>query len=232
MTFLPDIVESPEPLPDKKGSLGIFQFPCGASESALPPSGRAQAQVLHSRLPSDSVAYSSFFEDYEEDEEEDSSDEELAESTLWELATLLHSNDLPSKNSILPQRPVSIEELEAAFGQHEDTPLWRKHSHDDIAQSPSLLWTPARQVVMRENMFRDVSLAGRRARPNRNEALPSIEIQNLWERSHSAMRDITPSGLWKGTCLHHKPSDTTITTWGPEAFELWQKTGRIPGLRN
>jgi len=48
---------------------------------------------------------SSFFDDYEEDyegESEANSDDDFDESTLWEIATLLDSEDVPSRNSLFP----------------------------------------------------------------------------------------------------------------------------------
>lgn len=48
---------------------------------------------------------SSFFDDYEEDYEGGSganSDDDFDESTLWEIATLLNSEDVPSRNSLFP----------------------------------------------------------------------------------------------------------------------------------
>lgn len=48
---------------------------------------------------------SSFFDDYEEDYEggsEANSDDDFDEATLWEIATLLDSQDVPSRNSLFP----------------------------------------------------------------------------------------------------------------------------------
>ncbi len=48
---------------------------------------------------------SSFFDEYEDDYEEGSevnSDDDFDESTLWEIATLLNSQDVPSRNSLFP----------------------------------------------------------------------------------------------------------------------------------
>ena len=57
---------------------------------------------------------SSFFDDYEEDYEgisEVNSDDDFDESTLWEIATLLDSQDVPSRNSLFPY-PRIIEDYD------------------------------------------------------------------------------------------------------------------------
>lgn len=57
---------------------------------------------------------SSFFEDYDEEDELDyemdpDSDDDFDETTLWEIASMLKTTDLPSKNSLLPPMPSSQE---------------------------------------------------------------------------------------------------------------------------
>jgi hypothetical protein len=56
-------------------------------------------------VPEPAEYSSSFFDDYEEDYEggsEVNSDDDFDESTLWEIATLLDSEDVPSRNSLFP----------------------------------------------------------------------------------------------------------------------------------
>ncbi|KAK0128816.1 hypothetical protein ONS95_000766 [Cadophora gregata] len=125
ITFLPDIVESPVPLPNKRDTLGIFQFPWGETSDqptyqpafnpamisgsvgpALAPNLDARSKELEPDFPEYS---SSFFDDYEEEDEDldIESDDDFDETTLWEIADLLNSRDVPSKDSLLPQ-PRSI----------------------------------------------------------------------------------------------------------------------------
>jgi hypothetical protein len=65
---------------------------------------------------------SSFFDDYDDEDELDNeimdseSDDEFDETTLWEIATLLQSTNIPSKNSLLPPMP----ELEETISNYED----------------------------------------------------------------------------------------------------------------
>ena len=140
VTLLPDIIENPEPLPDK-GTLGIFQFPWGekSDTASLRPSGMFMAMpgTMASGGPSAIAAAnavtkqqqkqqgetdeysSSFFDDYDDDDDivvPDSDNEESSEgeedddgfdeTTLWEIASLLKSDEIPSKNSLF-FRPVS-----------------------------------------------------------------------------------------------------------------------------
>ncbi|KAI8957845.1 hypothetical protein F5Y11DRAFT_65225 [Daldinia sp. FL1419] len=121
VSLLPDILENPEPLPEKRGTLGLFQFPWGEkSESAsiqLPPPTRmytAMPGTMTTGAPATSIFpnsrtsqeddnefTTSFFDDYEAEEEGDNFDsfddfidsdgEDFDENTLWEIASLLRS---------------------------------------------------------------------------------------------------------------------------------------------
>jgi len=131
VTLLPDIVENPEPLPDKRGTLGIFQFPWGersdtasvqptrstmvmAMPGTMTSGGQskiAQAHEHRARQLESAEYSSSFFDDYDdEDQDQDSdfegddSEDDFDETTLWEIANLLKSDSVPSKLSLLPPR--------------------------------------------------------------------------------------------------------------------------------
>ncbi|KAF7877513.1 hypothetical protein EAF04_001190 [Stromatinia cepivora] len=137
ITLLADIVENPEPLPNKRDTLGIFQFPWGErSDAAIPQptynpffqTGPALNAAFDSRsrqLEPRSLEYSStsFFEDYDEEDELDSdiaseSEDEFDETTLWEIASMLKTTDIPSKNSLLP--PVrSSEDIVDDYDDYE-----------------------------------------------------------------------------------------------------------------
>ncbi|PNH70969.1 hypothetical protein VD0001_g6569 [Verticillium dahliae] len=160
VTLLPDIIESPKEIPNRRGTLGIFQFPWGeqsdtatiqmrptmfmAMPGTMSSGGPAIQAVLEARAKQlEAEEYSaSFFDDYDEEDDmvsssdddydyqEDDEDVEEAvpeydedgsdynqegsdddndddvdfdESTLWEIASLLKSDQVPSKNSLLPQ---------------------------------------------------------------------------------------------------------------------------------
>ena len=125
ITELPDIPESPQPLPDSRGTLGIFQFPWGEiSDVATVPGPTFTFSAMPGTMTSGHTLMSSFFSGYgqqeprradsyfdEMDEEEnagdnfsdiDSDDDDFDESTLWEIASLLQSNQVPSRQSLLP----------------------------------------------------------------------------------------------------------------------------------
>jgi hypothetical protein len=133
VTLLPDILESPEPLPDKRGTLGIFQFPWGersdtatvqprgtmfmAMPGTMTSGGQSVSAALAARAKQveESEYSSSFFDDYDEEDDSDANDSDgsegddgFDETTLWEIASLLKTELVPSKNSLLPPpRPVA-----------------------------------------------------------------------------------------------------------------------------
>ncbi|KAK4119300.1 hypothetical protein N657DRAFT_693778 [Parathielavia appendiculata] len=134
VTLLPDILESPEPLPDKRGTLGIFQFPWGekSDTARIQPRAsmyRAMPGTMTSGGPSlgmpvgagskhlESPEYSSSFFDYYDNDEDDNmgldsdeedSDDGFDETTLWEIASLLKTDALPSRDSLLPPPSGSV----------------------------------------------------------------------------------------------------------------------------
>lgn len=118
ISALPDIVENPEPLAGKTGSLGIFQFAWGEkSDSArVPPrmnglsgtmsSGRARmnpppsmllGSVQEAQANYHPAPAQSFLDDDEMDNgldnyEDEDYDDGFDENTLWEIASLLESD--------------------------------------------------------------------------------------------------------------------------------------------
>lgn len=129
MTELPDIPESPLPLPNRRGTLGVFKFPWGeVSDTAASPGPSYRFPAMPGTMTSGHSLISSFFVDHEqqqgqrlsgrgssyfdeiEEEEEDAgdnfsdteSDDDFDESTLWEIAGLLQSSHIPSRRSLLP----------------------------------------------------------------------------------------------------------------------------------
>jgi hypothetical protein len=95
-------VESPVPLPNKRDTLGIFQFPWGETsdqpvyQPAFNPALLARPAInakLDARSrqlePETSEYSSSFFDDYDEEDVIDpESDDEFDETTLWERMSL------------------------------------------------------------------------------------------------------------------------------------------------
>ncbi|KAM0740985.1 hypothetical protein ACQRIT_003842 [Beauveria bassiana] len=135
ITLLPDILESPQPLDNKRGTLGIFQFPWGetsdiatlqpqlSSVYSVPLPGTTLNEIAFNQgyyssqvpsLPSQTYP-ASFFDHYSDDDDlpaadsdgstggySDDEDEAFDETTLWEIANLLRSNEIPSRNSLFP----------------------------------------------------------------------------------------------------------------------------------
>ncbi|PVH77102.1 hypothetical protein DL98DRAFT_657009 [Cadophora sp. DSE1049] len=156
ITFLPDIVESPVPLPNKRETLGIFQFPWGETSDqptyqpafnpamlsgpvgpALAPKLDARSKQLEPDVPEYS---SSFFDDYEEEDEDldIESDDDFDETTLWEIANLLNSRDVPSKDSLLPQPRTIIDDYD--MGSDPESP--------DAAAPPPVSRLPIQPLAM------------------------------------------------------------------------------------
>lgn len=84
---------------------------------------------------------SSFFDDYEDDYEgisEVNSDDDFDESTLWEIATLLDSQDVPSRNSLFPY-PRIIED----YDDEDDSEPDVAGSTDNTNQSTNASACPA-----------------------------------------------------------------------------------------
>ncbi|KAI1737421.1 hypothetical protein F4680DRAFT_213812 [Xylaria scruposa] len=163
ITVLPDIIENPEPLPNKRGTLGIFQFPWGEkSENATLPyvprqvvmampgtmaTGRpAVDPVIDSQLAQleDTEYSSSFFDEYDEEGDNfsdfsSSGDDDFDETTLWEIASLLQTNQIPSKNSLMfmPSDLSPAEEASALTEYVTDTSFDDEYSDDIAAQISS-----------------------------------------------------------------------------------------------
>ncbi|PTB64605.1 hypothetical protein BBK36DRAFT_1123578 [Trichoderma citrinoviride] len=130
ISALPDIVENPEPLAGRTGSLGIFQFAWGEkSDSATMPirmsglggtmsSGRGwmmNAPPLP-MLPSQALATHSFFEDDETDNgldgyEDEDYDDGFDDSTLWEIADLLEADLEGSRDDLFVVGHEDVEEV-------------------------------------------------------------------------------------------------------------------------
>ncbi|KAJ8121437.1 hypothetical protein ONZ43_g2110 [Nemania bipapillata] len=163
VTLLPDIIENPEPLPDKRGTLGIFQFPWGEkSENATlqyrpsqvfmaMPGTMTTARVVTNPMADARVAQSeeneyssSFFDEYDEEEGDNfsdfsSGDDDFDETTLWEIASLLNTDQVPSKNSLLPMpwQPSPSAEASVLTDYVTDIPSDDEYGNGDIIDMSS-----------------------------------------------------------------------------------------------
>ncbi|RDW66442.1 hypothetical protein BP6252_10077 [Coleophoma cylindrospora] len=152
-TFLPDIIESPQPLPNQRETLGIFQFPWGErSDNAVykPAFNPDQfaAPAINSRLearsrelePEIDEYSASFFDDFEDEDDSDleeeveaESDDDFDETTLWHIASLLKTENVPSKNSLLPPPLESIEQYD------DDVTDFDSESEDEMPVTQSFM---------------------------------------------------------------------------------------------
>ncbi|KAK2603513.1 hypothetical protein QQS21_004282 [Conoideocrella luteorostrata] len=263
-TSLPDIVENPEPLQNKRGTLGIFQFPWGEkSDTAtmpvpLPnqmlmgmptnmmpgappffPSLAMQMQMLqHQHQQRQQQQPYSFF-DYHDDEEAiedgsehsdndsyyDDDDDSFDETTLWEIASLLKSDKVPSRDSLLPGqwdgRPRSFapqssvpadvapptnslhneeqQELEWVTEEKSTTPLLRRES-----SSPTL--GPTGATLWVKNL--DIAPA------NQNSGL--LQDDKLW----ATYVDQKPSTTRVSLKKHEQMSISSTSLWSMQASKM------------
>lgn len=84
---------------------------------------------------------SSFFDEYDGPEEDQESDDDFDETTLWEIASLLKSKDVPSKNSLLPPARAIIEDYDYETDFESDS-----DDHLPIAGSAFVTQLPIRPL--------------------------------------------------------------------------------------
>ncbi|CAG8950735.1 hypothetical protein HYFRA_00002946 [Hymenoscyphus fraxineus] len=252
ITILPDIVESPVPLPNKRDTLGIFSFPWGEkSDTAqyqptlnasvygagpvLNPSLQARSEELEPNLDDYSA---SFFDDCDFDSEEDSdldyaeSDDEFDETTLWEIASLLNSSDVPSKNSLLPASVYKApEKMTKTDNEKSNLDEGRDHGEVTIVRPlstpsrPSLLWTGERNDAVaaliglpqpRESDWLSLIVSTGeivRSKPRVLDTLPIIESTELWSASVSSETATSSWSMWQAVTTKASPSRATM--WSP-----------------
>ncbi|KAI1079975.1 hypothetical protein F5B20DRAFT_570700 [Whalleya microplaca] len=269
VTLLPDILESPKPLPDKRGTLGIFQFPWGEkSEHARVPtyqpsqmymampgtmtSGRPSLNAtLESRsrqLEADESTMS-FFDEYEREDDDDNlafsdseGDDDFDETTLWEIASLLKTENVPSSNSLIfNPAQASAAASSSIFAEYadaeeedeepvefemvsEDSILF-EHPHlptpkSDLAQP--LLWSPKSKLTESRNNGGLPQLdswesyildAGNAVRsPPRTEEIRAVESTQLWAPNKKVNQVVRAAALWVPNKPTHEDSTTTSQT--------------------
>lgn len=162
VTLLPDIIENPEPLPDKRDTLGIFQFPWGEKSEhatlqyrpsqifmAMPgtmttgrPAANYMADTEVTQLEPAEYS-SSFFDEYDDEEGDnfsdlyDSDDDDFDETTLWEIASLLQTDNIPSRNSLFPMSWQSSSSMDAPALAEDIADM----PYDDEYGSGDSVWT-------------------------------------------------------------------------------------------
>ena len=225
VTMLPDILESPQPLPDNHGTLGIFQFPWGeksdtatlnsrpshmfmAMPGTMSTGGPAIAAALEARSRQlESQEYSSsFFDDYDEELpgdadvefDMDGSDEDFDETTLWEIASLLKTDKIPSKNSLFPTSGVENKSREA-------TSVLGDYMDDADADSDGRKDSIIVGLDLNSSM-----------RPK-----PQVQRAMTWVAPARLRSTEEPSGLFS---LQHKRTDYRTTSKEPAAIHMERKS--------
>lgn len=225
ISTLPDIVENPEPIAGRTGSLGIFQFAWGEkSDSATMPirmvglggtmsSGRGWLSNLPPMpsLPSQSLASHSFFEDEEADNvldnyEDEDYDDGFDDSTLWEIADLLEADLEGSRDDLFVVDNDDMDGLEDA----PPTPASVEETVKEEAQLPvPALWRavkaseatgswglPQPTGEALEVFFAEASRPTARAVPRMKEAASALTSNSLWQATSGAS---VSSRMW---CEH------------------------------
>lgn len=125
ITQLPDIPESPRVIDNKRGTMGYFKLATGETSdtASMPPDGLMPVLAQLNDIPlahpvqvpqlpilASQAQPGSFFDHYGEDEgdnfqaSDDELDDDFDEMTLWEIANLLKSDEIPSRDSLFPRQ--------------------------------------------------------------------------------------------------------------------------------
>ncbi|TGJ88575.1 hypothetical protein E0Z10_g207 [Xylaria hypoxylon] len=201
VTLLPDIIENPEPLPDKRGTLGIFQFPWGEKSEhasiqyrpsqvsmAMPgtmTTGNSvgNAMVVAKASEFEATEYSSsFFDDYEEEGDNfsdfsGSGDDEFDETTLWEIASLLQTDRIPSRDSLLPMPLQSPSLIDPSVLSEYDTDM------------------PSDDEDGNENIVEDAAIVKHTAAVEEQNISDDIVRPLLWTPQHTSQDRLQKFGL-------------------------------------
>ena len=232
ITLLPDIPESPKPLENKRGTLGIFQFPWGETSdiATLQPQritymampGTMASGVPVATVPVlESQSYpTSFFDHYDEEEgseiaaPDSDNDEEFDENTLWEIASLLKSDKIPSRGSLFPEYEQERPPSRAGF------PMEASHDQSAATEKPLPPLPLAPSLWPGKRIYAQVSRNDKwMPQPDKKvwKALVEKSSQTLRTPPHKA--EVTPiysSSLWK-------PAEKEVEEPKTESLWLWEK---------
>lgn len=178
ISALPDILEYPEPLHDRRGTLALFQFPWGEKSDSATVTFRSQMRPVRPGAPpvfptietqvrsQQSQGYLSSFDDYDDDEaggdkdssssdddDDDGEDDSFDEATLWEIASL-KSDKVPSRESLFPGHGDDRRQLPSVAGaQRGSVPLTEADA--GTASQPSRDGATAGPAVDRQGQICD-----------------------------------------------------------------------------
>ncbi|ROV87416.1 hypothetical protein VMCG_10715 [Cytospora schulzeri] len=248
ITALPDIVEDPQPLPDKRGTLGIFQFPWGersdvawvqprpAMFMAMPGTMSTQPPVISdadraSQLELQEYS-SSFFDDYDDEDQSESDysdyegsesdDEGFDESTLWEIASLLKSDDVPSRFSMFPQQVNAAGYMVADYLTEEpeqyDDSVTRQSILDSVEEPDGLQempspMPPAKSPKRTQSMLWQATRGTEDAVTRNGKGLPQPEDWHVYAQVLAQPAVIESRTLWTPTLPKMEGSKSLM--WAP-----------------
>ncbi|KAH8808504.1 hypothetical protein F5884DRAFT_792462 [Xylogone sp. PMI_703] len=245
VTMLPDIVESPVPLPNNRETLGIFQFPWGETsdnavyQPVVPPvpsqpipmdiASRLNARSMELEPEGEMEYSSSFFDDYDEEDADldqyaaSESDDDFDETTLWEIASLLKTTELPSKDSLIYSgRSIDvIEDYDYESGSDYEKEREEEEDDEDEILKPtvyqmklpipplapiksprlpkaSLLWEPSIKVPasVHDGLFSTIA----KRNDYRYSTLPPAALNMSYKpyTSSAPLQSLTSTTLWEG----------------------------------
>jgi hypothetical protein len=211
----------------------------------------ARLQERSQQLEPDLDEYSaSYFDDYDgEDDSSDmgtESDDDFDETTLWEIASLLKTSDVPSTNSLLPlARALDwSDDVADQYNQNSDFDGSYLEENGEVAKGPtmqlpiqpltttkpcSLLWTKGGALKLKTAEYGLPQPAkatwtllismGNAARSKAHyfESLPSVQSSRLWESEPAHSQNSTASLMWTGQSVYQ----TAVTTLFKN--QLWEK---------
>lgn len=212
ITALPDIVEDPVPLPDKRDTLGIFQFPWGeksdvpsvpqrsvftAMPGTMATGGVRGAFESRSRELEQAEYSSSFFDEYEEDDSDSmgsESEDGFDETTLFEIASLLKANNVPSTNSffgnsrdsgdsLLDQYMTEEQRNDGRHAEEQRSLASMEEETEGLQRMPSPL--PPQQL---QSLWEDDSSDEEEERGSHGKGLPQPEDWHRYDETTETIR--------------------------------------------
>ncbi|KAL2187338.1 hypothetical protein L209DRAFT_753289 [Thermothelomyces heterothallicus CBS 203.75] len=256
VTLLPDILESPEPLPDKRGTLGIFQFPWGEKSDTASIQPRqsmymAMPGTMTSGGPSGAMAgrtgqwaptdySSSFFDEYDDDDDrdvvdmdsyEEDSDDEFDDSTLWEIASLLGTDSVPSRDSLFPPpfEPVVNSDTDELSSDEEEESIFI-----GLDASLEVLSEQQRDSATLESstllVLKDALESKTPPRPAVSVGLPSLPKASLDSRETPVTSDSTPTPELSPMARHTTEVQEIKTANEQYSTGLWIPPSPAPRL--
>ncbi|KAH8165848.1 hypothetical protein CIB48_g2398 [Xylaria polymorpha] len=280
VTLLPDIIENPEPLPDKRGTLGIFQFPWGEKSEhatlhyhpsqapmAMPGTMATGRSVVYPMIDSqlaqseDNEYSSSFFDEYDEEGDHfsdfsGSGDDDFDETTLWEIASLLQTNEIPSKDSLIfmPSEASSPADASVLTEYVTDMLSDDEHGNGVVAEvsTPSRDMDAIGETSMAHDVVRPLLWTLERTSQDQRFGLPQHESFNWNEnfgevvrgiRSRPLINDlehirstrlwsptVKETGISKAPFLWEAPKSTSEPHEMSNYIQSMQSKNEIPGL--